>query len=278
KLFQDDGDGDWEPSQDTTQLGSATTFSGASSTATFSGFNLTVGAACYVHVVLGVKSIASHNDTVGIEILQSSDVTSTKSVTASSWPVQLGTSTITVPQITVSNYTGGTPTVPPASVSPPSTHTCLGTFKFDGTGTISQIVLTEYGTCDADSDLENVKLFKDDDGDGDWEEDVDTTQLGSTTTFNASNKATFSSLSLEAGTTTYVHVVLDVKSTASDGETIGIELYQDDIICTSTTTATSWPVQLGECSINWWGAWLYRKKLTFSNSVVASLVPYSVRV
>ena len=258
KLFQDDGDGNWESGQDTTQLGSTTTFSGASSTATFSGLSLTAGNSCYVHVVLDVESSATTANTVGIQISASTDIESTASlVEADSWPVQLDTSNIGVVTV-VSNYTGGTPTVPPSSVTLPSTHTCLGTFKFDGEGTISQITLTEYGTCDADNHLENVKLFEDD-GDGNWESGDDTTQLGSTTTFNASNKATFSSLSLEAGSTTYVHVVLDVKSTANDGDTIGIELYQGDIVCTSTTTASNWPVQLGTSIITvpaaWWTAY-----------------------
>jgi hypothetical protein len=155
----------------------------------------------------------------------------------------------TRPSIIVSNYTGGTPTVPPQYVYTSSTGNCLGTFKFDGTGTISTMTITEYGTCNAANDLENVKLLQDD-GDGNWEPSQDTTQLGSTTTFSGtSSTATFSGFNLTAGTATYVHVVLDVLSSATTSQTVGIELYQKDLVCTSTTTASSWPVQLGTSTI-----------------------------
>jgi len=247
KLFQDDGNGNWESSQDTTQLGSTTTFSGASSTATFSGLTLTASATCYVHVVLDVKDTATTADTIGIKISSSTDVTSTKTATASSWPVQLGTAYIGQ-VIIISSYTLGSPSVPPETVYKDSAGNCMGTFRFDGLGTITEITITQYGTCDAINDLENVKLFQDD-GDGNWEAGADTTQLDSTTTFNASNKATFSSLSLTASATCYVHIVLDVNSNPTDDETVGIELYQDDIVCTTTTTASGWPVQLGTSNI-----------------------------
>ncbi|MBA7511636.1 hypothetical protein ES705_03632 [subsurface metagenome] len=247
KLFQDDGDGSWEPGYDTTQLGSTTTFSGASSTATFSGLTLTASATCYVHVVLDVKDTATIADTIGIKISSSTDVTSTKTATASSWPVQLGTAYIGQ-VIIVSSYTLGSPSVPPETVYKDSAGNCMGTFRFDGSGTITEITITQYGTCDAINDLENVKLFQDD-GDGNWKPGDDTTQLDSTTTFNASNKATFSSLSLTASATCYVHVVLDVNANPTDDETVGIELYQDDIVCTTTTTASGWPVQLGTSNI-----------------------------
>jgi len=152
-------------------------------------------------------------------------------------------SATTLPSINVSKYTGGTPIVPPSTIQPGSTGECLGTFKLDGTGTISTMTITEYGSCDAANDLQNVKLFRDD-GDGNWESGADT-QVGLTTNFNASNKATFENINLTASATCYVHVVLDVKSTATYGETVGVEVYQNDIICTSTTTASSWPVKLG---------------------------------
>jgi len=156
--------------------------------------------------------------------------------------------TVKIGSITVSAYTDGTPDVPPATVGQGTTGNCLGTFKFDGAGTISSMTITEYGTCDADGELENVKLFKDN-GNGNWNSGDDTTQLGSTTTFNASNKATFSGFSLTASTYCYVHMILDVKSTAQVDNTIGIGLYQNDIVCTSTTTASSWPVQLSSSTI-----------------------------
>ncbi len=247
KLFQDNGDGNWESGDDTTQLGSTTTFSASSSTATFSGLNLTAGATCYVHIVLDVLSDATTGQTVGIELYQD-DIVCTSTATASSWPVKLSTSTIILQQVTASKYTGGSPSVPPGTVYKESTENCLGTFRFDGLGTISQITITEYGTCDAPNDLENIKLFQDD-GDGNWESGDDTTQLGSTTNFNSSNEATFPSLDITASATCYVHVVLDVNSNATDDETVGIELYQDDIVCTTPTTASGWPVQLGTSNI-----------------------------
>ncbi|MBA7470048.1 hypothetical protein ES707_05325 [subsurface metagenome] len=158
---------------------------------------------------------------------------------------------VIVASVTVSAHTSGYPDVPPTYVYTQSTGNCLGTFKFDGVGTITQLTITGYGNCDADGELENVKLFRDDNGNGNWESGEDTTLLGSTTDFNSIDKATFSEFSLVASTDTscYVHVVLDVKSNADDGDTVGIELYQNDIVCTSTTTATSWPVQLGTSTI-----------------------------
>jgi len=150
----------------------------------------------------------------------------------------------------LSGYQGGTPTVPPSYVNTESTGNCLGTFKFDGVGTISQITLTQYGTCDAPSDLENVKLFKDD-GDGNWELGYDTTQLGSTTTFSGvSSTATFSGFSLVACSTCYAHVVLDVKSTASHNATVGIEILQaSDVTSTNYVSVSSWPVRLSTSTI-----------------------------
>jgi len=151
----------------------------------------------------------------------------------------------------VSKYTEGSPPVPLSYVYTQSTGNCLGTFKFDGAGTVSEITLTEYGTCDAPNDLENVKLFQDDDGDGNWESGVDTTQLGSTTTFSGtSSTATFSGFSLVACSTCYVHVILDVKSTASHNNTVGIEISQaSDVTSTKNVTASSWAVQLGSSTI-----------------------------
>jgi hypothetical protein len=150
----------------------------------------------------------------------------------------------------VSKYAEGSPTVPPGYVYTQSTGNCLGTFKFDGAGTVSKITLTEYGTCDAPNDLENVKLFKDD-GDGNWESGADATQLGSTTTFSgASSTATFSGFSLVACSTGYVHVILDVKSTASHNSTVGIQITQvSDVTSTKSVTASSWPVRLNTSTI-----------------------------
>ncbi|GAI14792.1 unnamed protein product, partial [marine sediment metagenome] len=147
----------------------------------------------------------------------------------------------------VSKKTGGTPPVPPSTVEIGDTGDCMGTFKFNGIGTISQIKITEYGSCDADGELENVKLFKDD-GDGNWESDKDT-QIGSEN-FNASNKATFSGLNFSAGSTCYVHVVLDVKSDATTGNTVGIEIYQASDVNSTKDVTADWPVQLGTSTIN----------------------------
>ncbi|MBA7511631.1 hypothetical protein ES705_03627 [subsurface metagenome] len=149
-----------------------------------------------------------------------------------------------------SEYHSGTPAVPPSYIYTQSTGNCLGTFKFDGVGAISNITITAYGTCNAPNDLENVKLFQDD-GDGNWEPLEDTTQLGSTTTFSGSSStATFSGFSLVACSTCYVHVVLDVKSIASHNDTIGIQISQSsDVTSTKNVIASSWPVQLGASTI-----------------------------
>jgi hypothetical protein len=148
--------------------------------------------------------------------------------------------------VNVSSHGSGSPSIPPATVTKTNTE-CIGTALFTGTGTVFQVTLTEYGSCDADNDLENVKLYKDD-GDGNWESGQDTTQLGVTTNFNVSNKATISNLNLIASPTAYVHVVLDIKSDAVVDQTVGVELYESEIVV-SSVTASAWPVRLGTAPI-----------------------------
>ncbi|MBW1784925.1 MAG: DUF2341 domain-containing protein, partial [Deltaproteobacteria bacterium] len=156
-----------------------------------------------------------------------SNVTRTDDWIVAQYKSMMDDSFIVWPILTsISVYASGTPTAPPTEIEKGNTNNCLGTFLFDGAGSITALNLTEYGTTDAANDLENVKLFKDD-GDGNWEPASDTTQLGSTTTFSGSNIAVFSSFTLTAGATAYVHAILDVKSSATPGYTVAIEINAD---------------------------------------------------
>ncbi|MCK4532145.1 DNRLRE domain-containing protein [bacterium] len=128
----------------------------------------------------------------------------------------------------------------------------VGTFKYYADNTseprdLSTITLTEYGTCDADSDLSSVKLFTDTDGIYSGTE----SQLAITTTFNTSNHADFNfsatPVTAEYATTNYIHVVLNVSPSAIEDTTVGIEITSsgDVTISSASDDISTYAVQLG---------------------------------
>ncbi len=140
-----------------------------------------------------------------------------------------------------------------SSLHPGASDKCVGTFKYSADNTseprdLTTITLTEYGTCDADAILSNVKLFIDTDG---VYTGHDETLLGSSTNFNSSDKADFNfsstPVTADYAVTHYIHVVLDVSSGAELGKTVGIEINSssDVTISTESDDITTYPVQLG---------------------------------
>ena len=177
--------------------------------------------------------------------------------------LDVGTSKITVNAYDTTNNNFDTFVIPRATItsvgpngSPTSylrrgsTGQRLGTFHLTSGGTVSAMTITQYGTVNGATGLQNVKLFQDD-GDGTYESATDTTQLGATTNFDGTGKASFNGFSLAAGPLTYVHVVADVTLSATAGQTVGVEIFQAaDITSTATVTADSFPVQAGTTFID----------------------------
>jgi len=102
----------------------------------------------------------------------------------------------------------------------------------DSSRNITGITITEYGTVDAQTDLDNIKLYYDLDSSSPYDcasEQYDAgsdSQFGSTSTFSGTNgTSTFTgSVGISTSTTMCVYVVLDVGSGATNGETLKIKI------------------------------------------------------
>ncbi len=260
KLYSDDGDGNWEPASDTVQLGSTTSFS--SQAASFSGFTLIAGSTTYVHVVADVQNSVADGETVGLRIVQASDVTTAFPVSASSWPVSAGTSPVLLDAISLQSYSGGTPAMPPATLPANATRQCLSTFYFSGGGNLLGMNFTDYGTSNVTADLSNVTLYLDD-GDGNWESLQDTTVLGAATSFNAAEKAFFSGFNVTLPEDAYVHVVADVAQDILKNQTVNIGINAaGDVIASDDIASASWPLQAGASRLM--GIYPYLQNVTTS--------------
>ncbi|MFA6183476.1 MAG: hypothetical protein WC682_00045 [Parcubacteria group bacterium] len=124
------------------------------------------------------------------------------------------------PSITVD--TTGTQT---ATMNIPSSNQSVGgaftMIRNSGSANVTGITITETGTVVANTNLANVKLFYDTTN---CTYDGTESQFGSTTTFNASAKASFSG-SVSVGTSQVCfYAMLDVGSGASGGETLEIQI------------------------------------------------------
>ncbi len=155
------------------------------------------------------------------------------------------TITITGPSATFSNQANVAATFLPDTASQ-----YFGTFKIAGTGTVSAITLTQYGNDSvAGTDFSNIKLVADD-GNGVYNSATDTTVLGTVSTFTA-NKAAFSGLSIAAGSSTYVHVLVDVTDLIIPlpAPTAGVEILAGTDITSTATVAGSFPVTMGTSTL-----------------------------
>ncbi|MFC1780073.1 glycine-rich domain-containing protein [Patescibacteria group bacterium] len=130
------------------------------------------------------------------------------------------------PDVTVTSE--GTQT---SSMNIPSTNQYVGgmfvlTNNESGTEAVTGITITEQGTVDADDDLSNIELFFETAADCSGQSyGGGESEFGSDTTFNASNKASFTdSENITTGNEMCVYVILDVDNTANDGDTLEIEI------------------------------------------------------
>ena len=124
-----------------------------------------------------------------------------------------------------------------ADLAVPSTNECVGTFVIKhhiGSCNVTGITITEQGTVNAQTNLDNIKIFYEFDTTTPYDcasEDYggSESQFGSTDTdgFSGANgTSTFTGSSAAISTTQSmcVYVVLDVGSSAADGETLEIQI------------------------------------------------------
>ncbi|MBL8015445.1 MAG: DUF2341 domain-containing protein, partial [Candidatus Doudnabacteria bacterium] len=221
------------------QFGSTDTdgFSATNGTSAFTGsVAISTTSTMCVYVVLDVVTGAGSGQTIDIDIANASTdvVVSASGVVGPNAAVAIsGSTSITIP-ITLTVGTTGTQT---ASVSVPVTNTHIGgAFSMAAggdTATVTGITIAEQGTINAQTNLDNIKLY--------YEKDISApydcasesyagteTQYGSTDTdgFSSTNGTSAFTGSVAVSTTEAlcVYVVLDVGSGAANGETIEIQI------------------------------------------------------
>ena len=148
-----------------------------------------------------------------------------------------------VNQVTIADSTLSQPT----NVTLGDTAVVMGAFTFiadTSDATVTAITVSEADGVDASNTLSNVKLYAQEEGTCSFS---GSSQIGTTQSFNSSEDATFSSLTLVVGTVTQqcVFVVLDVDSDAGAGNTIEIEITSSgDVSITGASPTGSFPVQI----------------------------------
>jgi len=128
--------------------------------------------------------------------------------------------------VVVGNITVGATGTQTATMDIPSTNNYIGgAFTFvrnSGTTNVTQIIITETGTVNANSNLSNVKLYYETAATCSYE---GTEPLfGTAPSFNASEKAIISGIMPVGTLQVCVYVVLDVGAGATDGQTLEIEI------------------------------------------------------
>lgn len=122
--------------------------------------------------------------------------------------------------------TAGTTGTQTASMDIPSTDQYVGgaftLVRDSGSANVTQIIITETGTVNADLNLSNVRLYYETTAVCSY--DGTEALFGAAASFNASAKATISGTMSVSTSRVCVYVVLDVGSGASDGETLEIEI------------------------------------------------------
>ncbi len=149
-----------------------------------------------------------------------------------------------------------------ATTTPGTTDLYLGgAFSVRGTRgnvTITEVTIEEFGTIDAASDLANVRLFYEMDTTAPYtcdEMSYDGTQpqFGTSTTFSSANGTASFSGSVGAGTSSALclYVVVDVASTALDGQIIEIHIADpsNDVVLSSGTVDPETPIVLGGSTV-----------------------------
>lgn len=127
---------------------------------------------------------------------------------------------------TLPTMTVGTTGSQTSNLSIPSTNSYVGgafTFVTDiNTATVTQIIITDTGTVNANSNLSNVDIYYETAGTCTY--DANETLFGTGASFNVSEKATITGTMSVGTSQVCVYVVLDVGSGASASQTIEIEI------------------------------------------------------
>ena len=230
-----------------TQIGAETVFTGG--VAAFTGLSLPVtSAGVRILVVFNISSSAPIGNSDGARITLAGDIQSTLFQVTGSFPVSLGTSTVTAPRLLVSDPDGANPP-PPVYTTAGDTGVIMGRLRLVmnfGTDTVTSLRVTRTGT-GADADFALVRLIYDVNGNG--QVDLTDTQLGVDSVF-AGGSVTFT-FSLGVSTTPeYILIVSDFLDTIVDGTTEGTSIAQaTDIVVTSTGVSGSFPVLFGNTII-----------------------------
>jgi uncharacterized delta-60 repeat protein len=177
-----------------------------------------------VYVVLDVGSGAGSGDLLGIAITDpSADVTVSDGTVGPGTPVTItGTTTLSVEDEVIVSSTGSQT----ASLIIPSTNNYVGgAFTFvrsTGSANVTQIVLSETNSVDANSDLSNVRLYYETAGTCSY--DGGETLFGTAASFDGSDQATVSGTMTVGASQVCVYVVLDVGSGAGSVNQLDIEI------------------------------------------------------
>ncbi|MCA9378871.1 DUF2341 domain-containing protein, partial [Candidatus Dojkabacteria bacterium] len=271
-----------------TQFGStdADGFSGANGTSAFTdSVAVTTSQALCVYVVLDIGSGATNSESLEIEISNpSTNVTlSTGTVTPGTAVALSGTTTLSGADVTVSS--AGTQI---SQTNKPISNMYLGAaFSIEektSSRNVTGITIREQGSVDASTGLDNIKLYYENDTSAPYDcasESYSATesQFGSTDTdgFSAADgtSAFTGSVGITTTSTMCVYVVMDVTSSASDSQTIDIDIADASTAVTvsSGTVGPAATVALsGSTTINaanWTNGFDYRRAITIDADQVS---------
>lgn len=223
--------------------GDASTFNStgvsfSSSKATATG-SMSVGTSqICVYVQLDVGSGSSANDTLLIQITDSStEVTVDTGTVSPDTPVAIsGTTTLASVTLTVSST--GTQT---SAMSIPSSDNYVGgafTFVSNSSQTVSEIIVSDTGTVNANSNISNLKIRYETAGTCTY--NGDETLFNSTgVSFDASEQATATGTMAISTSQVCVYVILDVGSGASQDQTLLIQITDPSTEVTVNTGVAS---------------------------------------
>jgi len=167
--------------------------------------------------------------------------------------------------------------------------------NLSGSRNVTSITISESGTIDASTDLDNIKLVYDLDTSSPYNCASETysggeAQFGSTDTngFDAANgSSTFTgSVNLDTTTTMCVYTVVDIVSGAGDGETIEIQIddASTDVIVSSGTVTPNAAVALSGtttldanfCADPFSNGYCYRREITIDHTKVEGTSDYFI--
>jgi hypothetical protein len=245
KLYRDDGDGIFEPAADTQLTLSPTTFDAEETTFTISGGEtLDTTTKTYFIVYSFTETTSSETGvTVGSQLVDESYIIISSGTVAPFSNANSGEANLNGDIVTTSGV--GTA---PSSVSPGQTGVQMLELSFQtnyGTAKLTGIKLYEYGSGTATTNIQAVKIYRDD-GDGTF--DPGDTLL-STTPSTFTDETTNFTFSEETITTTAqeFYIIYDISASAEAGAYIGAEVTNESFITISApdTKASFSAIQSG---------------------------------